>query len=173
MAIALYFDVHIDHAVLDQLRLRQVDVVTAQEDAADRFTDAELLERASQLGRPLFTHDIRFKAMAESWQAQRRSFCGLIFAHQLQVSIGKMVTDLELVAKQPIRKIGSATLCACRSSHARSRRPIARIAKSQSARSRNLFRVHIWQLIHARHRESGFDFQCTRLAEIVRGRFRQ
>jgi hypothetical protein len=29
-----------------------VDVLTAQEDAADRFTDEELLERASQLGRP-------------------------------------------------------------------------------------------------------------------------
>jgi hypothetical protein len=99
MPVALYFDVHIDHAILGQLRLRQVDVITAQEDGADRFTDEKLLDRASSLGRPLFTHDIRFKAMAESWQAQGRPFCGLIFAHLLQVSIGQCVKDLELIAK--------------------------------------------------------------------------
>jgi len=78
MAIALYFDVHVDHAIAGQLRLRQVDVLTAQEDGTERLTDERLLERASQLGRPIFTHDIRFKAMAESWQSQARPFIGLI-----------------------------------------------------------------------------------------------
>lgn len=37
--------------------------------------------------------------MAENWQAQGRPFCGLIFAHLLQVSIGQCVKDLELIAK--------------------------------------------------------------------------
>lgn len=48
MAIALYFDVHVDHAIAGQLRLRQVDVLTAQEDSADQLSDELLLERASK-----------------------------------------------------------------------------------------------------------------------------
>jgi len=99
MAIGLYFDVHVDHAIAAQLRRRQVDVLTAQADAADHLADDELLERASQLGRPIVTHDIRFKAMAESWQRQSRSFCGLIFGHLMQVPLGKFVNDLEIIAK--------------------------------------------------------------------------
>lgn len=99
MAVALYVDVHVDHAIVAQLRLRQVDVLTAQEDGSDRLTDEQLLERATTLGRPLVTHDIRFQAMAEDWQRQGRPFCGLIFGHLMQVSIGRCVRDLELIAK--------------------------------------------------------------------------
>jgi hypothetical protein len=99
MAIALYFDVHVDRAIVGQLRLREVDVLTAQEDARDRLSDESLLEHASRLGRPIVTHDIRFLAMAEKWQRLGRPFCGLIFAHPMQVSIGKCVHDLEVNAK--------------------------------------------------------------------------
>ena len=99
MAVGLYFDVHVDHAIAAQLRLRQVDVVTAQEEGTDQLTDELLLERASQLGRPLVTHDIRFKALAEEWQRQSRPFFGLVFAHLLQASIGQCVKDLEIIAK--------------------------------------------------------------------------
>lgn len=74
MSVGLYFDVHVDHAIAGQLRLRQVDVLTAQDDSADELTDDQLLQRATELGRPLVTHDIRFKALAESWQAQGRPF---------------------------------------------------------------------------------------------------
>lgn len=99
MAIGLYFDVHVDHAIAAQLRLRHVDVVTAQEDSAAQLADDLLLERAAKMGRPLFTHDIRFRVMAEEWQRQGRPFCGLIFAHAMQVSIGQCVHNLELIAK--------------------------------------------------------------------------
>lgn len=99
MAVGLYFDVHVDHAIVGQLRVRQVDVLTAQEDGADQFADDLLLDRASRLGRPIVTHDIRFNALAENWQNQSRPFCGLIFGHLLQVSIGQCVKDLELIAK--------------------------------------------------------------------------
>jgi hypothetical protein len=99
MAIELFFDVHVDHAIAAQLRLRQVDVLTAQEDAADQLSDELLLEHASRLARPIVTHDIRFQAMAEDWQRRGRPFCGLIFAHPMQISIGQCVRDLELIAK--------------------------------------------------------------------------
>jgi hypothetical protein len=99
MGISLYFDVHVDRAIVAQLRLREVNALTAQEDGVDRFSDESLLEHASKLSRPIVTHDIRFLAMAENWQRLERSFCGLIFAHLLQVSIGQCVRDLELIAK--------------------------------------------------------------------------
>ena len=89
MAVALYMDVHVPRTITEQLRRRAVDVLTAQEDAAETLGDADLLERARTHNRVLFTQDIRFKALAESWQAQERPFAGLVFAHQIHGTIGQ------------------------------------------------------------------------------------
>ena len=97
MAIALYMDVHVPQAITDQLRRRGIDVLTAIEDNSAELTDEALLEHASSLGRVLFTQDIRFKALAESWQLQEREFAGLIFGHQLGGTIGQFVKDLQLI----------------------------------------------------------------------------
>jgi len=48
-------DVHVPIAVTRALVLRGVDVVTAQMDGAARLADPELLDRAAQLGRVLFS----------------------------------------------------------------------------------------------------------------------
>ncbi len=64
MPMQLYFDVHIDKAIHDQLQLRGVDVLRAQDDDAAELADEEVLERSTSLGRLLFTHDTRFKALA-------------------------------------------------------------------------------------------------------------
>ncbi len=55
MPIALYMDEHVPRAITIALRMRGVDVITAQEDNADGMPDQELLDRASQLQRVLFT----------------------------------------------------------------------------------------------------------------------
>jgi transcriptional regulator GlxA family with amidase domain len=99
MAVRLYMDVHVPRAIADQLRRRGVDVLTAIEDAADQLPDDQLLERATELGRAIFTQDIRFKALAEQWQREQRDFAGLLFGPQLGVTIGQYVRDLELIAK--------------------------------------------------------------------------
>lgn len=91
-------DVHIPLAITDQLCRRGVDVLTTHEDGTTTLQDDELLERARILGRVIFTHDIRFKALAEDWQRQGREFAGLIFGHQLRGTIGQYVKDLELIA---------------------------------------------------------------------------
>ncbi|MCX6970304.1 MAG: DUF5615 family PIN-like protein [Verrucomicrobia bacterium] len=92
-------DVHVPLAVTLQLRQRAVDVVTAIEDGQTETADFHLLARSTELSRVLVTQDIRFKALAESWQRENRSFSGMVFAHQLFVTVGRMVVDLELVAK--------------------------------------------------------------------------
>ena len=99
MAVRLYMDVHVPWPITEQLRRRSADVVTAQEDAADELADEELLARAHKLGRVVFTQDIRFKATAEDWQRQGREFSGLIYGHQLRGTLGRYVSDLELIAK--------------------------------------------------------------------------
>lgn len=99
MAVKLYMDVHVPLAITEQLRRRSVDVLTAVEDDTTRLSDDALLDRSTELGRVLFTQDIRFKAMAEDWQRHQRLFAGLIFGHQLRGTIGQYVRDLELIAK--------------------------------------------------------------------------
>src|SRR6187399_566938 len=99
MPVRLYLDVHVDKAIHDQLRLRAVDVLRAQDDAAAEFSDDRLLDRATELGRLLFTQDVRFKALAEAWQRLNKPFSGLLFGNQLGVTVGAYVKDLELIAK--------------------------------------------------------------------------
>ncbi len=99
MTVALLMDVHVPQSITDQLRRRGVDVLTVIEDGPAKLVDEDLLIRAVALERVLFTQDIRFKAMAETWQRQNRSFAGLVFGHQLRGTIGQYVRDLELIAK--------------------------------------------------------------------------
>jgi hypothetical protein len=99
MPVRLYMDVHVPQAVTDQLRRRDVDVLTAIEDATAELPDDLLLDHSATLRRVIVTFDIRFKAMAENWQGQGREFRGLIYAHPLRISIGQLVQDLELIAK--------------------------------------------------------------------------
>ena len=74
-------------------------MLRAQDDAAAELSDERLLQRATELGRLLFTHDVRFKALAEQWQRTGKPFSGLAFGNQLGVTVGAYVRDLELIAK--------------------------------------------------------------------------
>ncbi|MFQ5751891.1 MAG: DUF5615 family PIN-like protein [bacterium] len=57
MPLRFYLDHHIPRAITFGLRRCGVDVLTTQEDGAERLTDPELLDRTTQLGRVLFTFD--------------------------------------------------------------------------------------------------------------------
>ena len=48
MSVHLYMDVHVRRAVTAGVRLRGVDVLTAQEDGTGELPDPELLDRATQ-----------------------------------------------------------------------------------------------------------------------------
>lgn len=98
MPTLLYMDVHVPQAITDQLRRREVDVLTAIEDGRAEADDATLFLRASGLERLTFTQDIRFRAQAERWQREGRRFTGLLFGPQLGGTIGQYVKDLELIA---------------------------------------------------------------------------
>lgn len=97
--IALYMDAHIPKAITDGLRVRGVDVITAQEDNASHLSDIELLDRATALRRVLFTFDSDFLIEAKKRQEDNIPFAGVIYVHQLNISIGTCVKDLEKIAK--------------------------------------------------------------------------
>jgi uncharacterized protein with PIN domain len=99
VSVRLYFDVHVRRAVADGLRLRGVDVLRAQDDGAAELEDPQLLDRASELGRLLFTQDKDLLREATKRQRAGQEFSGIIYAHQREVTIGECVTDLEIIAK--------------------------------------------------------------------------
>ena len=99
MSHGLYMDVHIQLAVTEGLRRRGVDVLTSQDDGTREADDEVLLQRASDLNRILVTQDLDFCSIAADWQTTGRPFAGLVFAHQLGPGIGRIIDDLELLAK--------------------------------------------------------------------------
>jgi Domain of unknown function (DUF5615) len=98
MPANLYMDVHIPRAVTEQLRRRGVDVLTAYEDNASTLDDEVLLLRATQYDRILVTQDIGLSARASNWLTEGRHFAGVVFAHQMNITIGQLVRDLEMIA---------------------------------------------------------------------------
>ena len=99
MSIAYYMDVQIPAAITVQLRLHGIDVLTAQEDGTRQSSDPELLDRASALGRVIFSMDHDLLREAALRQRSGGSFPGVVYAHQIGVTIGRCVSDLELMAK--------------------------------------------------------------------------
>lgn len=79
--------------------MRGVDVLTAQEDGTSDWDDARLLDRATALGRVLFTQDVDLIIEATKRQEVGVPFAGVIYAHQLRTSIGQCIRDLEIIAK--------------------------------------------------------------------------
>jgi predicted nuclease of predicted toxin-antitoxin system len=99
VSIALYMDVHVPAAITRALLRRGVDVPTAQADGTMRLPDDALMNRASSLNRVLFSRDEDFLGEAMMRQSIGVAFAGVVYAHQLRVTIGQSVHDLELIAK--------------------------------------------------------------------------
>jgi hypothetical protein len=60
--------------------------------------DPAVLDRATELGRVLFTQDEDFLTEAARGQQAQEAFAGVIYAHQVRMPIGQCVHDLELLA---------------------------------------------------------------------------
>ena len=92
-------DVHVPAAITRGLLLRGVDVLTAQIDGTTELPDPDLLDRATVLRRPLFSQDEDLLAEAAKRQSSGRQFSGVIYGHQLELTIGRAIRDLELLAQ--------------------------------------------------------------------------
>jgi hypothetical protein len=98
VSLRLYFDHHVPRAVEVGVRQQGIDVLTTEADGTADRDDEFLLQRATDLGRVVFTQDQDFLALAAAWQQTRREFTGMVYAHQLRITIGTAIRDLVLIA---------------------------------------------------------------------------
>ncbi len=99
MSVGLYLDVHVPRPITRGLRRHGVDVLAAQEDDTAQWEDADLLDRATALGRILFSQDEDLLVEAAQRQRGGISFSGVIYAPQLALSISQFIEELELLAQ--------------------------------------------------------------------------
>ena len=99
MSLSLYMDENVPIAITKGLRSRNVDVLTAQEDGLTSFPDNDIFDRATELGRLVFSQDRDFLVEAQHRQAEGINFPGVIYARQFRVTVGDCIRDLEIIAK--------------------------------------------------------------------------
>jgi hypothetical protein len=94
----MFMDEHIKSAVTSGLRQRGFDVLTSQEDGSDGLPDDEQLIRATVLNRVFVTQDDDLLAIGAQRQKAGIDFAGIIYGHQMDLTIGQMIRELEIVA---------------------------------------------------------------------------
>jgi len=94
-----YMDAHVPGPITRGLRRRGIDVLTAQEDDADELLDPDLLDRATTLGRVLFSQDEHLLAEAARRQTAGEHFHGVVYVHQQKLSFRQCIEDLEMIAR--------------------------------------------------------------------------
>jgi hypothetical protein len=92
-------DVHVPRPITRGLRKLGVEVMTAQEDGTARWSDPDLLDRATDLNKVLFSQDEDLLVEAARRQRHGVAFSGVIYAPQLALSTGQFIEQLELLAK--------------------------------------------------------------------------
>jgi len=90
--VSFYMDEHVHSAITRGLRLRNIDVLTAQDAHMLGASDEEHLKLATHLNRVVFTNDDDFLKL----QAAGFEHAGIAFAHQ-RTSIGRVVRALTLI----------------------------------------------------------------------------
>jgi predicted nuclease of predicted toxin-antitoxin system len=98
MPVAFYMDENIDNRITRELRRKEADVLTTQEDGYTRTPDTEILDRASSLARVLVTYDHHFVIEARRRLDNRIHFYGIVYITDDKTPIGKLIEDLELIA---------------------------------------------------------------------------
>jgi hypothetical protein len=81
-----------------RLRLRGIDVLTAQEDRTADYDDA-LASASNRTGPYPREQDEDLLREGVGNLRTGKPFSGIIFSHQLRITIGQMLEDLELIAK--------------------------------------------------------------------------
>ncbi|MBX3732152.1 MAG: hypothetical protein KF791_06115 [Verrucomicrobiae bacterium] len=78
-----------------------MNVLTAQLDDTTGLDEPALLDRATSLGRVMFCQDEDLLVEATRRQRGGHYFGGVVYAHQLGVTIGRAVNDLVILAQVP------------------------------------------------------------------------
>lgn len=91
----IYADENIEDSIIEGLRRRRIEVVSARELGYLGKSDEFHIKKASELKAIILTHDIDFLRMASSPGIRH---AGIIFSHPEKVSIGQCIRGIELIA---------------------------------------------------------------------------
>ena len=95
--IRIYTDESVNVAVVEGLKRRGVDAISAREAGNLGLTDEEQLIFAGKESVTIFTHDTDFLQIAARWLNEGRSHQGIIYCHQKSYSIGECVRKLRML----------------------------------------------------------------------------
>ena len=98
MPVSLFMDHNVRRPITAGLQLRGVDVLTALQDGSEELEDPELLDRATALGRVLYSEDTDFLGEGARRQREGIDFAGMVYGHQ-SLRVRVCIDDLELIAK--------------------------------------------------------------------------
>ncbi len=90
----IYADENIERSIVEGLRRRRIDVVSARELGYLRKPDEFHIKKASELKAVTLTHDIDFLRIAGRADVDHS---GIIFSHSKNVSIGQCIRMVELI----------------------------------------------------------------------------
>ncbi len=91
----IYADENIERSIIDGLRRRKVEVVSAMELGYLGKPDEFHIKKSSEIKAVILTHDIDFLRIINS---QGIKHTGIIFSHPKNVSIGQCIRGIELIA---------------------------------------------------------------------------
>lgn len=90
----IYADENIERSIVDGLRRRNIEIVSARELGYLNKPDEFHLRKALELNAVVLTHDTDFLRMASSPNIKHN---GIIFSHSKNVSIGQCIREVELI----------------------------------------------------------------------------
>jgi hypothetical protein len=102
MTIRFYMDENVPRQITTGLRLRGIDTLTVQDDGLTGAADPQVLARATELQRVIFTRDDDFLVIAHQCQQDSTPFYGVVASVIVSVSFGhSRNSSFELNALKP------------------------------------------------------------------------
>lgn len=95
----IYCDENIESAIIEGLRRRGLEVISARDTRELGKNDEHHLKRAFQLGAVILTHDVDFLRLAHEWKQKGKGHNGILYAHPRNLSLRECILLVELVAQ--------------------------------------------------------------------------
>ncbi len=97
--IALYSDESVDRRVVQGLRRRGVDVLTADDEGMLGASDEDQMRHAVESSRVLLTSDVDHLVLAHHWSEKGKPHGGIVFLHQRALSVGRAIFGIDAMLR--------------------------------------------------------------------------
>ena len=97
--IIYYTDINVHGAIISGSQRRGINVLKAQDDGYDGRPDNEVIDRATELGYILFSHDKDMLREATQRLHEGVIFSGVVYAGQQNATLSECIDGLEYLAQ--------------------------------------------------------------------------